>query len=342
MNFISSLSTLVFIIIECDACLNVRMFLCYIQIVLERSSYMYKVIEHKKIKDNLILNRLSPDVFSLSELDHGAQVFLSDLILKYKPKKVLEIGVSAGGSSAIILNALQEIPGSEMHSVDISTEYNKKGRNKKTGFVVDEMHPNLLDKWRLYTGGMVCDFIEEIGGNIDLCFIDTIHKIPGEILDFLMVLPYLSKNAVVVIDDISLNTHLFANNKEKIVNCVLFSAIVGQKIIADPGKSSDSIVPSIGAVILDDDIKDRAFDIFNLLILPWGYNLSIKAYKRVLTHFKKHYDKFNVEIFRKMYRFNKYFKSYLFLSPHNKKHKEFYFYFKKLVNCFKKIKSQLS
>ena len=48
--------------------------------------------------------------------------FLNGVIRKFRPKKVLEIGPWAGGSSIIILNALKDIRGSKLYSVDL---YNK-------------------------------------------------------------------------------------------------------------------------------------------------------------------------------------------------------------------------
>ena len=46
------------------------------------------------------------------------QKFLYSLIRKFEPKKLLEIGVSAGGSSSLILNAIKELPNSKLYSID--------------------------------------------------------------------------------------------------------------------------------------------------------------------------------------------------------------------------------
>ena len=45
--------------------------------------------------------------------------FINGIIRKFKPKKCLEIGVARGGSSIIILNALQDISDSFLVSLDI-------------------------------------------------------------------------------------------------------------------------------------------------------------------------------------------------------------------------------
>ena len=43
------------------------------------------------------------------EQSHNEPYFLNGIIRKFKPKKCLEIGVAAGGSAIIILNALKNI-----------------------------------------------------------------------------------------------------------------------------------------------------------------------------------------------------------------------------------------
>ena len=63
--------------------------------------------------------------------------FLCGLIKKYSPRKILELGVSAGGTSAVLMNTLT-ILGSEAkyYSVDIAENYYVDER-QKTGFVAE-------------------------------------------------------------------------------------------------------------------------------------------------------------------------------------------------------------
>jgi len=44
--------------------------------------------------------------------------------------------------------------------------------------------------------------MKSIGNNIDMVFIDSAHFEPGEILDFLIVLPFLKEEAIVMFHDI--------------------------------------------------------------------------------------------------------------------------------------------
>ena len=120
---------------------------------------------------NKIKNKLGGAL--LSKID---MKFINGMIRKYKPKKILEVGVASGGSSAIILNAIQNIENSHLYSIDkLNVAYNM--RNKETGWIVKEKFSNLMNKWTLYTGGIASNFIEKIGGDIDFVFIDTVHEL---------------------------------------------------------------------------------------------------------------------------------------------------------------------
>jgi len=66
------------------------------------------------------------------------------------------------------------------HSKYINKFLNTKGKKKI-----------LMDKWTLYTGWITSQNIEIIGEDIDLVFIDTVHFTPGEMLEWIMVLPFL-------------------------------------------------------------------------------------------------------------------------------------------------------
>ncbi len=229
--------------------------------------------------------------------------FIVYLLKKYNSKKILELGVSAGGSSLLILDTIKDFENAHLYSIDY-LNYWYKDKNKPVGFVVNEKAPNLLDNWTLYSGNFACEFIDQIcpdkAQDIDFCFIDTIHLRPGEILDFLMVLPYLKKNAVVVFHDISLHTfgEEFATSD---ANCILYSAIKGEKILP---LNDCSRFPNMGAIILDDDIRERIFDVFNALLLRWYYILEKEEYLLILKHFEKHYEEELIDIYKKAYEYN--------------------------------------
>lgn len=62
--------------------------------------------------------------------------FLIHQLIQNKPKKILEIGVAAGGTTQYILNNMPE--NSELFSVDISKECYCEN-NKETGYIAKEL-----------------------------------------------------------------------------------------------------------------------------------------------------------------------------------------------------------
>ena len=59
-----------------------------------------------------------------SEMSSWQQGFLCGLIKKYNPKKIVEIGVSAGGTTAVVLNTLSLIcSDAYMYSIDYCENY---------------------------------------------------------------------------------------------------------------------------------------------------------------------------------------------------------------------------
>lgn len=249
---------------------------------------------------NDILNIKLVQEKTISEMTYLERCFLNGIIIQTKPKKILELGVSAGGSSAIILNAIKDFDNAKLYSVD----YNKKwymDNSKDVGFIIDEKFSNLKNKWKLYTGGTAAKFMEEIGGEIDLCLIDTMHINPGEFLDFLIVLPYLKKNAILILHDIALHH----NNKVSVTNGILFSCLKGKKLSFNEGFWNK--YANIGAVILDENVKDNILDYLYLLTLPWEYLPTDNDIWECQKLFSKHYKQDLVDKFINIMLVNKKF-----------------------------------
>jgi predicted O-methyltransferase YrrM len=138
-----------------------------------------------------ILDSLDDYYQEFSEMTGQERHFLNSMVLRHKPVKALELGVSAGSSSVILLNAIKENAMGTLYSVDYLSNW-YKDQCRKTGFVLDK-YPELKEKWKLHTGTFALSFLEQIGDGIDFVLIDTMHVNPGEILDFLMVLPFLKE-----------------------------------------------------------------------------------------------------------------------------------------------------
>ena len=112
--------------------------------------------------------------------------FLNGIIRKFKPKKIVELWVYSGGSSIVILNAIDDFKNSKLYSIDLNSAI-------FVGQCVNKFFPHFMRNWKLFKGNIATEYIEKIGNNIDIAMIDTAHFEPGEILDFLIILPFLKK-----------------------------------------------------------------------------------------------------------------------------------------------------
>ena len=257
--------------------------------------------------ENEVLNQIN-DILDIkitkskltSEMTYLERYFLNGIVRQTKPKKILELGVSAGGSSAIILNAIKDFDNAKLYSVDYNTKL-YYDNSKNTGFIIDEKFSNLKNKWKLYTGGTAAKYMEEIGGEINLCLIDTMHINPGEFLDFLIVLPYLKKNAILILHDIALHH----NYKSSITNVILFSCLNGKKLSFN--EDFWNRFANIGAVILDENIKDNILDYLYLLTLPWEYLPTDNDILECQKLFSKNYEEEFVDTFMNIMLVNKKF-----------------------------------
>ena len=219
--------------------------------------------------------------------------FINGLIRKYKPKKILEIGVCSGGVSAAILNAIKDRKDAFLYSCDLETE-NYRFKGDAVGSFVKTNFPEFLSQWKLYVGNTTGAFIEEIGGDIDFVFIDTAHVMPGEVLNLIEILPFLKKGAFVALDDINnhANRGLFNLNNFYPTNNLLFSVLRGKKIIFRQKNDDTFEFTKLGAVILDENQENYYFEYFYLLSNNWSYmpnQFEIDVIRNIVSKYYKPY-----------------------------------------------------
>ena len=220
--------------------------------------------------------------------------FINGIIRKYKPKNCLEIGISRGGESIIILNAIKDIEGSSLISLDLNAKlYNNQ--SEYTGCNVKKYFPQLANnnKWKLYTGKQPHIFLDEINKKFDFLFLDTTHLAPGELINIIEVLPFLNENAIIILHDIMfhLPSHHYYKTKEVKYHpsmIYLMTALEGKKFMMNDKRFQ---FENIGAIILSKQQEKYYLNYFLLLMSPWEYIPSEEQIEELRIFIKKYYKK---------------------------------------------------
>lgn len=219
-------------------------------------------------------------VFGNNSLMKDSEIaFLCGLIREKRPNKIVEVGVAAGGTSAVILNCIQMLGlDSQMFSVDLSEFYYAASKKKDIGYLVSMAAGEGINVSRHKTllGKVVAERIAEIGVDIDFLILDTTHYLPGEVLDFLVLFPYLCPDAVVVLHDV--RRHFYVS--QSYATNVLFNTVTADKYI----DNTDGY-PNIAAFKINEDTSKYILNVFAGLMMPWYYipsNDMLEAYERVM------------------------------------------------------------
>lgn len=237
-----------------------------------------------------------------SEMSKGQLAFLCGLIKAYRPQKIVEIGVAAGGTTAVVLNCLSMINlDAQMISIDLSSEY-YRDKSKKTGYLIDayKNRANTEVKHTLYTGKVAVERLEEIGKDIDFLILDTVHSLPGELLDFLACYPLLKKGSIVVLHDIALNH--YGSSIQRFATKLLFDTIAADKYLEIP---DDNVFPNIGAFMINDDTDKYIGNIFSALTITWNYMPSEQELFLYRNFYEKYYTNDNLRLFDIAVQLNK-------------------------------------
>ena len=212
-----------------------------------------------------------------AEMNEFQHAFVAGLFKKYKPRKILEIGIAAGGTTCFLHECKKKYGYKlEIFSVDKFENYYRVP-SKKTGHLLKEMvmcdgYEDILEYQHLLIGKSIPFYIEEIGNNVDFLIIDTTHALPGELLDFFVCLPYLKEGAIVVLHDTVCN---ILENSNSFATKILFDVVKAKKIVnfnVDEEKYTG--LPNIMAFEITEDTKVNAKDILSALTLNWQYGLE--------------------------------------------------------------------
>ena len=260
-----------------------------------------------------------PDGGHEPEMSWFDSAFLCGLLKICRPKKILEIGVAGGATTAIILQALEDIGTPyEMHSVDVAEKFYLDSKLPTAFMAMYALQNNLFasprstlkGKHAFHLGKVLPQVIDSIGGDIDFVILDTIHTMPGEGLDFLAVLPYLTPEAVVVLHDVAEN-HRLVNQADQHATTVLFSAVTAEKFLnwfpeTPEVKWYPFKYPNIAAFKVNEQTRANIENVFLTMILRWAYMPSEEEIVLYRNHYRRFYSDTLCQIFQEAIDMNAY------------------------------------
>lgn len=250
------------------------------------------------------------DIKIFKEMTFEESAYICGLIKDNRPKIIVEVGVAAGGTSAVILNCIRQLKlNSRLYSIDKREEY-YRDQSKEAGYITKELVDEEYRKnHKLYKGKLLPEVINEIEEKIDLIILDTIHRVPGEILDFLACLPYLNHNAVVVLHDICFNQIrdlTKPNIREVIGTNVLFATVAAEKYL-NKDKNNLAEASNIGAFRINEDTKKYIENVFLALLLNWSYMPGDFEILQYMEIYKKNYSEDCCKLFEQAVLLNRNF-----------------------------------
>ena len=252
---------------------------------------------------------VSPSGVPEPEMCAFDSAFLCGVMKQFRPKKILEVGVAGGATTAIILQALEDFGAPyEMYSLDIAERYHLDA-TKPTGFLgtfaKEKIFGDLRGKHEFHIGKFLPQVIDEIGGDIDCVILDTAHILPGEVFDFLAVLPYLKPNAVVVLHDVTENQRV-VEQQNLHATTVLFSAVTANKFLNFQPDNDIFRHPNIAAFQINEQTAANIENVFLTLILRWSYLPSQEELLIYRRHLRRFYPDEPCEIFQEAIDMNAY------------------------------------
>lgn len=246
---------------------------------------MYDIVECY-YRPTGIIDKMETPYVEMNQKEHG---FICGLIREYRPKKVLEVGVAGGGTTAVIMNCLNEFcPDAMMYSVDINEGcYKREG--EQTGFqlnAVRNLLPN-IENHRFLLGKELPCVIEQVGSNIDFLILDTVHIMPGEFLDFICALPFLKDGAIVVLHDIS--EHCRVNSPYSYCTRLLLCSVTAKKFYNVDEIDEIRGFFNIAAFRIDSSTRSEIENVISALSVTWQYIPSEKMVNNYYNVYKKYY-----------------------------------------------------
>jgi len=263
---------------------------------------MYKKVEPWYEITDMLHSKMN-FICEMSRNDHG---FLCSLIRETNPKKIVEIGVAEGGTTAVVEMCLQSLSDEkrEFYSVDLNANFYHDS-SKETGYeywnIKNKINLNNNIEHTFMFGQCIAGQIEKIGNEIDMVILDTTHCFPGEVLDLLCILPFIKTGGIIVLHDVNFNYYksfssdprMAMISKSRIATKMLMVCTSGEKYI----NSCNGSFENIGAIKISDETRKNIEELFMLLSVTWEYSLDDKMCNQYKKIYSKFYNQKCLEIF---------------------------------------------
>ena len=263
--------------------------------------------KHYEDFDRETLAPIYDTIAQYSLMDFHERYFMNGIIRTLRPKIVLEVGVFNGGGSALILNAISDIDGAMLYSMDYA-ERSYADTSKPTGFLVEEKFPQFLDKWQMFRGGDCSRHIEAVGGDIDLLVLDTVHMYPWETLNFLCALPFMKIGSYVILHDITLE-YLNMRQRNHLACRYLFSHVVSDEKVS-PRPDYIGLPSNIGAFKVSEVTMKYVSNLFENLVIPWETEIKPEDLEDISAIIRKYYSPEQYKFFCEALDYQKQLKIY--------------------------------
>lgn len=131
---------------------------------------------------------------------------LCGLIRANRPSKIVKIGGANSSATAAIMRCIDilKIP-CQLYVIDSLPEVFPYTRDVFS--LERELEEYPIEFCHLFQGHTPAVYLEEIGGGIDFLILDSVETIPGNLLDFIVTIPYLTRNAVVALCEMRTETN---------------------------------------------------------------------------------------------------------------------------------------
>jgi predicted O-methyltransferase YrrM len=197
---------------------------------------------------------------ALGRADPESCQFLMALIEATKAETLVELGVSSGASSLMMLKYLEAARRrAKLFSFDYSDRYDQDSA-RETGWLVNRTPPEQW-RWTLITGVISADIVDYLPNVADFVFIDANHDHPWPTLDALMCLGFCRPGTWIALHDINLPR--IAPQFPSWGAIYLFEGWGGERLQSGPGP-----LPSSGAIRLSDPARDIR-NLLDILDTEW-------------------------------------------------------------------------